>query len=145
MVVRNGLARTTKQKPQNKNNKMKVNNNPKKRRNGFTLIEVISTLVLLGILTAVAVPQYIDMTESAKVTAIEAGVAELNAREAQQWASNQLTGGNTPVDSDLGSEYIVTPPSGTVTSIEFKDVVYEVQYTAATGTGPGIYVLGPEQ
>ncbi|MGC6582238.1 MAG: type II secretion system protein [Akkermansiaceae bacterium] len=119
--------------------------NIKKNRKGFTLIEVIAVLVLLGILTAVAVPKYIDMSEQAKIKAIEAGVAELNSREALQWGQNQLTGTNTAVDTALGDDYTVTPTSGTVTSIEFKDVTYGVSYTAATGIGPGVYTLGSEQ
>ena len=127
------------------NNNNATSNAKKKLKKGFTLIEVISTLVLLGILTAVAVPKYIDMSESAKVTAIEAGVAELNAREAQTWGQNQLNDTNNPVDTDLGEDYTVVPPIGTVTSIEFKEVTYNVDYTAATGSGPGIYRLGAEQ
>ncbi|MGC6425950.1 MAG: type II secretion system protein [Akkermansiaceae bacterium] len=119
--------------------------NIKKNRKGFTLIEVIAVLVLLGILTAVAVPKYIDMSEQAKIKAIEAGVAELNSREALQWGQNQLTGTNTAVDTALGDDYTVTPTSGTVTSIEFKDVTYGVSYAAADGIGPGVYTLGSEQ
>lgn len=125
---------------------MKNNTNKtKKNRKGFTLIEVIAVLVLLGILTAIAVPKYIDMSEQAKIKALEAGVAELNSREALQWGQNQLTGGNVAVDTDLGEDYTVTPLSGIVTSIEFKDIEYSVSYTAATGIGPGVYTLGTEQ
>ena len=125
---------------------MKNNTNKtKKNRKGFTLIEVIAVLVLLGILTAIAVPKYIDMSEQAKIKAIEAGVAELNSREALQWGQNQLAGTNVAVDTDLGEDYIITPVSGTVTSIEFKDIEYGVNYTAPTGIGPGVYTLGTEQ
>ena len=125
---------------------MKYNTtNTKKNRKGFTLIEVIAVLVLLGILTAIAFPKYIDMSEQAKIKAIEAGVAELNSREALQWGQNQLAGTSTAVDTDLGEDYEVTPTSGTVTSIQFKDVEYSVSYQAASGIGPGIYTLGTEQ
>ena len=128
---------------------MKVNNNisnnkKKNLKRGFTLIEVIAVLVLLGILTAIAVPKYIDMSEGAKVTALEAGIAELNARENLQWGQNQLNGTNIFIDTDLGDEYIIQPETGTPTSIEFKDLEYSVEYTPATGSGPGIFRLGTE-
>ena len=42
-------------------------------KKGFTLIEMVMIIVILGILAAVAVPKYIDFTASAK-TAAEAGV-----------------------------------------------------------------------
>ena len=55
------------------------------------MIEVIAVLVLLGILAAIAVPKYIDMADNAKARAIDAGIAELNGREALAWGQEMLS------------------------------------------------------
>ena len=59
---------------------MKTNSNTTKKKKGFTLIEVIAVLVLLGILAAIAIPGYIDLTANAETRALEAGIAEMNGR-----------------------------------------------------------------
>ena len=105
----------------------------KKKKSGFTLIEVIAVLVLLGILAAIAVPKYIDMAENARNKAIDAGVSEMNGREALTWGNNMLKVGGWTADqlptniglnaSATASDYVWTVPPSTTTpfgSLQFQ-------------------------
>lgn len=115
----------------------------KKKKKGFTLIEVIAVLVLLGIIAAVALPQYNDLTVEAEQKAIQAGVGELNARAAQDWGKALLTPGGfsapTP-NTNIGTDYAVDISGGTGT-VTFGDSTANVTATTASATGPAVYSI----
>ena len=58
-----------------------------KSRNGFTLIELIIVMVILGIMAAVAVPRYLDSISNAEQSAEDAVISGLRSG-LKQYAHN---------------------------------------------------------
>ena len=79
-----------------------------RKQEGFTLVEIIAVLVILGILAAVAVPKYFDMQDEAKAKAIEGAWAESLSRINGHFGM-ALLAGSAPnqivysgIDTDMG-------------------------------------------
>ncbi|GIW31874.1 MAG: prepilin-type N-terminal cleavage/methylation domain-containing protein [Meiothermus sp.] len=76
------------------------------RTNGFTLIELAIVIVIIGVLAAVAVPRYIDMTTQARQAQREATLSSIRSAYAIYLARN---GGNPPTWAQLVTNLDASP------------------------------------
>ncbi|MFA4844508.1 MAG: type II secretion system protein [Candidatus Margulisiibacteriota bacterium] len=61
-------------------------------KKGFTLIELVMVIVILGILAATALPRFIDLSSKAKENAAKGTLGSIRAAVAIQYASNAAYG-----------------------------------------------------
>ena len=87
-----------------------------KNEEGFTLIEIIAVLVIMGILSAVAIPKFFDFQDRARQKAIYTALSEMKVRVNQSFASALMDGvavgsvlyAEGSVGTNLGGDFDIT-------------------------------------
>jgi prepilin-type N-terminal cleavage/methylation domain-containing protein len=112
-------------------------------QNGFTLIELISVMVILSVMATVVTKKFDFLSDTASQKALVAGVSELNARESLTWVNMKLstTGWTNDaelfdgVDTNLGGDYEWTAGPNTIGGkLSFDSESIIVNRTASTAS-----------
>jgi type IV pilus assembly protein PilA len=102
---------------------------------GFSLIELIIVVVILGILVAIAIPLFINIQATAQTNAIKAAAA--NGATA---AAASFAGGQTAVQAGAAA---ATAGDGTISVALTKGTVVTDVCATATGPNAEVWTAGP--
>jgi prepilin-type N-terminal cleavage/methylation domain-containing protein len=83
------------------------------RKSGFTLVEIMIVVAIIGLLAAIAIPNFVKARNASQKSACVANLKQIEGAKATWALENKKIGTDTPTDGDLfgATLYIREKPS----------------------------------
>ena len=117
-----------------------------KNQKGFTQIELLAMMVILGVMASVGVKKLDLLSDTATKRALREGVKELDIWESLTWTNIKLSSASwtddaqlfSQIDIDPGSDYVwAAGPNASGGSLTFRTESIVLSRTASTNTTIG--------
>jgi prepilin-type N-terminal cleavage/methylation domain-containing protein len=108
------------------------------KQQGFTLVEIMIVVLIIGILLAIAIPNFVQAREASRAKSCVANLKQIDSAK-QQWAMDtKQAAGATPAQTDLEPTYVKSYPacpSGGSYTLGSMSTTPSCSVTGASGTG----------
>ena len=112
---------------------------PTRSKKGFTLVEIMVVVMIIGILISIAVPQWVQARDRTRRNSCLANMREFDHSKTRWAMENRLPGTAVPVQADLIPDYIKKMPvcnSGGVYTINNVDTTASCSIHGAGDAAP---------
>ena len=115
-------------------------------KNGFTLIELVSVLIIMSVMVSVAAKRLDLVTGTATDRVFQEAILELNEREHLTWIDIKLSSANwtndadvfSIVDTNLGGDFVWSAgPNASGGALSFRTDSIVLSRTASTNSSSG--------
>lgn len=113
---------------------------------GFTLIELISVMIIMGVVASVSIEKFDLLSDTASQQALYSGIKELNIRESLTWTNLKISSAGYTrdedlyllIDTDLGGRFSWNPgPTISGGTLYFRAYSKSLTRIASTETAAG--------
>ena len=83
----------------------------RRRRTGFTLVEIMIVVLIIGILLAIAVPNFMKARDTSRTKTCIANLRQIEAAKEQAAMDLHMTDTDVPTQAQLSPDYVKSWPS----------------------------------